>query len=230
MAPPPGAGSMFRQSWARVVIPIAVLAVAVTAVVLVTQGDDPPTSEPTSTTAAPTATVVPSTVIPSTAPLPARATPAITARNESYEVEVIGQFQVSSAVDLSGTIRRQDLKKVSGDGPDGYGAASASRWRGEFGRRCLTSGGSSGNLSVPGEPLHLYAYGSVGLDATKVELVWDDGRRVEATLGDQTFSVPVRWWIAAYDTADPDQIVASDASGGSWTVSNMIGVYGSVGC
>ena len=230
VAPPSGAGSVLRQSWARVLIPVAVLAVAVTAVVLVTQDDDPPRSEPTTTTVAPTATVVPPTVTPSTAPLPARATPAITARNESYEVEVIGQFQASSAEDLSGSIRRLDLKKVSGDGPDGYGATSVSRWRGTFGRRCLTSGGSSGNLSVAGEPPHHYAYGIVGLDATKVELVWDDGRRVEAALGDQTFSVPVRWWIAAYDTADPDQIVAADASGSSWTVSNMIGVYGSVGC
>jgi hypothetical protein len=158
--------------------------------------------------------------------------PAITARNESYEVEVIGVYQRWSTQDLTGHIRRRDLRQVTGEGPDGYGVASTSGWRGTFGRRCLTSGGSSANLSVPGEPLHLYAYGAVGLDAAKVELLWDSGRRVEATLGNQTIAAPVRWWIAGYESTDPDQIVATDNAGVSWTIGKgqLVGLFGQTGC
>lgn len=177
---------------------------------------------------APTSTVAPTTTVSP----PPRAVPAITTRNESYEVEVIGMYQRWSSQDLTGHIRRRDLRQVSGEGPDGYGAASSSGWRGTFGRRCLTSGGSSGNLSVPGEPLHLYAYGVVGLDAAKVELLWDTGRRVEAALGDQTIGAPVRWWIAGYETADPDQIVATDGAGASWSIGKgqLVGLFGQTGC
>lgn len=187
------------------------------------------TASPTMVDRAPASTT---TVAPTTeAPQP-RAAPAITASNESYEVEVVGQFRRFGAQDLTGYIRRRDLAGVSGEGPDGYGAASIAGWRGAFGRRCLASGGSSGNLSLPGEPAHLYAYGVVGLDATKVELRWDGGRRVVATLGNQTISEPVRWWIATYDTAGPDEIVATDAAGASWALrgTQLVGVFGQTGC
>ena len=131
---------------------------------------------------------------------------------------------------LSASIRRSDLQGATGEGPDGYGAINTSGWGGSFGRRCVTSGGSSGSLSVPPEPLHLYAYGVSGIDVAKVELVWDGGQRVEATLGDPVSVLPVRWWIAAYDTGDPDQIMATDYSGGTWTIPILTGVYGQVNC
>ena len=184
----------------------------------VTRSDTPMPSIPLPTTTV--ASTIPAppldTTTTTTAPRP-RAAPAIVAHNESYAVEVIGQFQRYSAEDLGGFIRRHDLKGAWGEGPDGYGAAGGFGWRGTFGRRCLT-GTWSGNLSVPGEPLHMYLFGVVGLDAERVELVWDDGRRVEATLGVQTFAVPVRWWIAGYDTAEPDAIVATDPAGGTWII------------
>ena len=156
----------------------------------------------------------------------------MTARNESYEVEVIGVYQRYSAKDLFGYLRRTDLREVRGEDPDGYGTFAGNGWDGTFGRRCLTVGGSS-NMSVPGEPLHLYAFGVVGLDAVKVELVWDDGRRVEAALGAQTLPVPVRWWIAPYASANPDQIVATDGAGATWIIwadSIVHLVFGQVGC
>ncbi len=193
---------------------------------------------PTTSSPSPTVTVpspgptTPPTLPPVTDPARPRAKPAITARNESYEIEVIGEFQRYTALDMFAYVRRTDLKKVWGEDPDGYGSTSGTGWQGTFGRRCLTVGGTS-NMSVPGEPLHLYAFGVVGLDAVKVELVWDDGRRVEADLGAQTFAVPVRWWIAPYASANPDKTVATDAAGGTW----LIGadpivhlMFGQVGC
>lgn len=141
-------------------------------------------------------------------------------------------FQRWSNQDLTGHIRRRYLQQVSWEGPDGCGAVSSSGWRGTFGRRCFASGRSSGNLSVPGEPLRVYAYGVVGLDAAKVELLWDTGRRAEATLGDQTIGAPVRWWIAGYETANPDRIVATDSAGASWTIGRgqLVGLFEQAGC
>ena len=150
---------------------------------------------------------------------PARRRPTSDHRPHRVPRHVVRTVELSSAVDLrdhsvagtSRTFRRW---------PGRLRRRRRVRLAGRIGRRCLTSDESSGETcrAQLASRSHLYAYGVVGLDATKVEFVWDDGRRVEATLGDQTFSVPVRWWIATYDTADPDQIVASDASGSSWTV------------
>jgi hypothetical protein len=182
---------------------------------------------PVGGSARPASTTSTTRATPPTEPPRYREAPVVTATNGSYVVEVLQSLQPTR---ISGAIRRQDLQGATLAGPDEYPVSYISVWSGSFGRRCLTTGGSGTSMSVRGEPAQAFAFGVVGLDAVRVELVWSDGRRTPATLGEQAGSMPVRWWIAPYAGGDFDQVVATDASGQSWAATNLIGVYGQVGC
>ncbi len=85
----------------------------------------------------------------------------------------------------------------------------------------------SGTNALP----HVYGFGVVGSDAVKVELVTAAGSRVPATLAAQPVALSVRWWIADYASEVLTSVVATDASGQTWTVpSGPAGIYGQTGC
>ncbi len=193
-----------------------------------TTGEVPTTVAPTATTSPPLPTTrvatstVPAVEPPTTVaadPGP-RAVPVITVANESYTVEVYGSYD-SGTRRMSGSIRR------SGAAPSDYTAS----WTGDFGRRCLTAGGSGANMSGANALPHVYGFGVVGSDAVKVELVTAAGARIPATLAQQPFAMSVRWWIADYASEVVTSVVATDGSGQSWTVSSgPAGIYGQTGC
>jgi hypothetical protein len=201
-----------------------------------TTGEVPTTVVPVTTTSPPLATTrVATSTVPTVAPPTTvaaepgpRAVPVITVANESYTVEVHGSYD-SGTRRMSGSIRRPDVRGVTSTGA----AASdyTASWTGDFGRRCLTAGGSGANFSGPNALPHVYGFGVVGYDAVKVELVTAAGTRLPATLAQQPFAMSVRWWIADYAGEVVTSVVATDASGQTWTVpSGPAGIYGQSGC
>ena len=201
-----------------------------------TSGEVPTTVAPVTTALSPvpTTSAVTSTV-PAVAPptTPAadsgpRAVPVITVANESYTVEVYGAYEPGTRR-MTGSIRRSDVRAATSTGtaPSDYTAS----WTGDFGRRCLTAGGSGANMSGANALPHVYGFGVVGYDAVKVELVTAAGTRLPATLAQQPFASSVRWWIADYGNENVTSVVATDASGQTWTVrSGPAGIYGQTGC
>jgi hypothetical protein len=148
----------------------------------------------------------------------------------------------ASPVDHASTTRQERCSRRYGRSDESnsdiqfatsYGAFNNSCVVGGNSRRCLTSTG--GDVTAFGETIpHGYLYGVVGLDAVKVEAVWTDGQRIAAMLGNQTLPIPVRWWILPYGIASGQlhQLIATDSSGGTWTITAaaFVGNYVETGC